>query len=112
MLCHGGRKGDIVDTVESPAVSEPNRMQFRWNTRYGWVWRCHKYRSLAFGLSVAPRVFSKLMRFALEPLRAQGIRLVYYLDDICILSKTKQEMSQIVEQTITHLTELGFIINY
>ncbi|KAG1454318.1 hypothetical protein G6F56_007347 [Rhizopus delemar] len=32
----------------------------------------YKYRSLAFGLSVAPRVFSKLMRFALESIRAKG----------------------------------------
>jgi hypothetical protein len=40
----------------------------------------YQYRSLAFGLSVAPRLFLKLMRYAVEPLRKQGTRLVYYLD--------------------------------
>ncbi|KAG1041327.1 hypothetical protein G6F43_012107 [Rhizopus delemar] len=37
----------------------------------------YQHRSLAFGLSVAPRLFSKLMRHALESLRAIGIRLVF-----------------------------------
>ncbi|KAG1466095.1 hypothetical protein G6F46_000787 [Rhizopus delemar] len=32
------------------------------------------------------------MCYALEPLRAAGIRLVYYLNDICALAKTKEEM--------------------
>lgn len=48
----------------------------------------YQYTSLAFGLSV----FLKLMRYAIEPLRAQGIRMVYYLDNICILAKTQQEI--------------------
>ena len=47
----------------------------------------YQYTSLAFGLSVAPRVFSKLMRYAIEPLKKRGIRVIYYLDDICILGK-------------------------
>ena len=71
----------------------------------------YQYRSLAFGLSVAPRVFSKLMRYAIEPLRAQGLRLVYYLDDVCILAKTKKEMARVTHTIISHLTSLGFMIN-
>lgn len=72
----------------------------------------YQYRSLAFGLSVAPRVFSKLMRFAMEPLRKQGIRLVYYLDDICILASTKTEAEKNCKLVTNHLESLGFIINY
>lgn len=37
----------------------------------------YRYRSLAFGLSVSPRIFSKIMRYAIEPLRKEGIRLHY-----------------------------------
>lgn len=48
----------------------------------------YQYTSLAFGLSIAPRIFSKIMRYALELLRAKGIRLIYYLGDICILEKS------------------------
>jgi predicted RNA binding protein YcfA (HicA-like mRNA interferase family) len=72
----------------------------------------YQYRSLAFGLSVAPRVFSKLMRFALEPLRAKGIRLAYYLDDICLLTRTKEEMKRNSREVLHQLTSLGFIVNH
>ncbi|CEG83717.1 hypothetical protein RMATCC62417_17593 [Rhizopus microsporus] len=67
----------------------------------------YQYRSLAFGLSVAPRVFSKLMRYAMEPLRKQGIRLVYYLDVICLLGKSTNEMKDITKT----VDFLGFNFN-
>lgn len=72
----------------------------------------YQYNSLAFGLSVAPRVFTKLMQYAIEPLRQQGIRLVYYLDDICFLAKPDAEMGQVKETVINHLTKLDFLINW
>ncbi|KAG0927877.1 hypothetical protein G6F57_014042 [Rhizopus arrhizus] len=33
------------------------------------------------------------MRYAIEPLRQEGIRLVYHLDDICLLGKSKEELT-------------------
>ncbi|KAG0943812.1 hypothetical protein G6F29_011592 [Rhizopus arrhizus] len=72
----------------------------------------YRYTSLAFGLSVASRVFSKIMRHAIEPLRKEGIRLVYYSDDICIMAKTKPEMNLLTRRIRIHLEKLGFIINY
>jgi hypothetical protein len=52
------------------------------------------------------------MRHAIEPLRKEGIRLVYYLDDICIMAKTKLEMNLLTRRIRIHLEKLGFIINY
>lgn len=63
----------------------------------------YQYKTLAFGMSVSPRVFSKMMRFAVEQLRKEGIRLVYYLDDICLLAQTKEEMHKVCTRVITHL---------
>lgn len=40
------------------------------------------HTSLPFPMSVAPRVFSKLMRYALELLSNVGIALAYYRDDL------------------------------
>ena len=40
----------------------------------------YRYKRLAFGLNVAPRVFSKLMRYASEPLREEE-------NQICILPR-------------------------
>ncbi|KAG1335721.1 hypothetical protein G6F62_006542 [Rhizopus arrhizus] len=33
----------------------------------------YQYKTLAFGMSVSPRVFSKIMRFAMESLRKEGV---------------------------------------
>ncbi|KAG1455810.1 hypothetical protein G6F55_006855 [Rhizopus delemar] len=72
----------------------------------------YRYKSLAFGLSVAPRIFSKIMKYAIEPLRSEGHRLVYYLDDICLLEKPKEKMQQLTYKVAQHLQRLGFIINF
>ncbi|KAG1137376.1 hypothetical protein G6F38_011359 [Rhizopus arrhizus] len=69
----------------------------------------YQYRSLAFGLNVAPRLFSKLMRYAVEPLRQEGIRLVYYLDDICLLSKTKEDLHITVKKSIHTIPDTGIL---
>ncbi|KAG1050452.1 hypothetical protein G6F43_007274 [Rhizopus delemar] len=66
--------------------------------------KIYQYRSLAFGLNVAPRLFSKLMRYAIEPLRYQGIRLVYYLDDICLLSWSKEDLLKTTQTDQTSVT--------
>lgn len=72
----------------------------------------HRYKSLAFGLSVSPRIFSKIMRYAIEPLGNKGIQIIYYLDDICIFSKTKLQMIKLTMKVRHHLKKLGFSINY
>jgi len=78
---------------------------------FHWRKRNYKFRAMPFGLSSAPRIWTKLMGAVLEPLRAQGIRLTYYIDDICLLATSIEEAqkhSQIVRQ---HLETLGFIIH-
>lgn len=72
----------------------------------------YQYKTLAFGLSVAPRVLSKLMRYAIEPLRKLGIRMVYYLDDLCVVAKTKEGMKTNTQTILDHLQKLGFLINW
>lgn len=62
-------------------------------------------------MSVSPRVFNKLMRYALEPLRRMSICLVYYLDDICLLAQSMEKMNRVTTQVLHHLESLGFLIN-
>lgn len=101
-------KIDLKDAYVVVPINEESK-DFLTFENQGTVYR---YRSLAFGLSVSPRIFSKIMRYALEPLRREGIRLIYYLDDTCVLSRTKEEMHRATERIRTHLEALGFIINY
>ncbi len=47
--------------------------------------RAYQYKVLPFGLSLSPRVFTKVAEAALVPLREQGVRILNYLDDWLIL---------------------------
>jgi hypothetical protein len=62
-------------------------------------------------MSVSPRIFSEIMRYVIEPLRTEGIRITYYLYDICLLAKSEEEIKAINSKVMKHLEELGFIIN-
>ena len=65
----------------------------------------------AFGLSSAPRTFTKLLRPVMAYLRSQGMRTVIYLDDILIMAENEAELMVQVRQMTTLLEQLGFTIN-
>ncbi len=52
----------------------------------------YQYTVLPFGLSLAPRTFTKCMDAALSPLRQMGIRILNYLDDWLILAQSEVEL--------------------
>ncbi len=47
---------------------------------------------LPFGLSLSPRVFTKVLEAALVPLREQGVRILNYLDDWFILAQSQDQL--------------------
>ncbi len=49
--------------------------------RFAFEGRAYQYKALPFGLSLSPRVFTKVVEAALVPLREAGIRILNYLDD-------------------------------
>ncbi|KAL0202363.1 hypothetical protein M9458_000381, partial [Cirrhinus mrigala] len=49
--------------------------------RFYFQGNAYEYNVLPFGLSLAPRTFTKCMDAALIPLRRQGLRIANYLDD-------------------------------
>ena len=67
---------------------------------------------MSFGLNVAPRVFTKLMKPVIAWLRGQGVRMIIFLDDILLLAPTVETMNQHARMTISLLESLGFLINY
>ena len=50
----------------------------------------YEYQCLPFSYSLAPRIFSKCVEMALGPLRRQGKRVLFYLDDLLILSNSEE----------------------
>ncbi len=60
--------------------------------RFAFEGRAWQYRVLPFGLSLSPRVFTKVVEGALIPLREVGIRILNYLDDWLILAQSREEL--------------------
>lgn len=50
-----------------------------------------QYQALPFGLSSAPRVFTKIMAALMAYISSLPIRVLFYLDDILILSRTPDQ---------------------
>ncbi|KAK7113991.1 hypothetical protein V1264_000131 [Littorina saxatilis] len=79
--------------------------------RFRWGDQIYQFRALPFGLSLAPWIFTMVVRQVCALVRSQGIRLRAYLDDWLIMNQSQSGCSQ---DTLTVLREsnwLGFSIN-
>lgn len=70
------------------------------------------FQALPFGLSTAPRVFTRVARAVLAFLRQGGITLYAYIDDWLILAESEQECRETTSYVIQTLQNLGWIINF
>ena len=69
------------------------------------------FQALPFGLSTAPRVFTRVARAVLAFLRQGGVTLYAYIDDWLILARSRQECIDVTSYVIRTLESLGWIIN-
>ena len=58
------------------------------------------FQRLPFGLNIAPRVFTKIVRQALLPLLAEGLSIYYYLDDWVILVESPSQCLADLEKVV------------
>ena len=100
-------KLDLKDAYLSVPIhpSSQKYLQFSWE---GQSWQ---FRALPFGLSSAPYVFTKLLKPVVSTLRKLGIRIILYLDDMLIMSRSKEETRRNLATTVELLIALGFIVN-
>ena len=79
--------------------------------RFPWKDSLLKFACLPFGLAVAPRVFTKIMKPVVALLRQTGIRLIIYLDDLLFMNSSKVGLQQDMTTARYLLENLGFVIN-
>lgn len=72
----------------------------------------YEFNAMPYGLSVAPRTFTKVMKEVISHLRFQGFKNVFYLDDILCIGDNYDECLKNVKATLKLLECLGFVINY
>ena len=66
------------------------------------------FKTLPFGLTTSPRIFTFLMRHPLALLHAAGVHAIVYLDDLCIWRDSPSQVQNSLAKSSALLTELGF----
>ena len=77
------------------------------------IWRnqTYRYKCLPFGLSTSPRTFTRVTKPVVHRLRSQGVRVVFYLDDILILASNRSLARAHRQRTVNLLHSLRFSLN-
>ena len=108
------KQGDFMtklylrDTYLTIPVDKRSRIYLRF------IWRgvFYQFTCLPFGLSSLGRILTKAMKPVIAFVRAMGIRLLIFLDDILIMASSHKLAMQHTDLLIQVLTSLGFVINF
>ena len=79
--------------------------------RFAWSGNLYELLFLCFGLVLAPRIFSKLLKVPIALLRQQNILLVIFLHNIPLMGRILEEFLMSQDTLIFLLLHLGFVIN-
>nr|WP_300148092.1 reverse transcriptase domain-containing protein [Propionicimonas sp.] len=105
------RAGDCLATADLSEgyhhlLIHPDSRQhlgFQWGGRY------FVFTVLPFGLSCAPWAFTKFVRPVVEYLRAQGVRLLSYIDDFLVASRSERAAADVHLFAAT-MEQAGFVL--
>lgn len=99
---------DLQNAYFSLAIHTSDRkyLKFEWNQKL------FKFNCLCFGLSCAPRVFTKLMKVIFAHIRRLGISAFYYIDDSLLEADCVEKCFNQSQIIISMMSDLGFYINY
>jgi len=100
-------KLDLKDAYFSIPIFHPHKkfLRFKWKNK------TYQFSSLPFGITVAPYVFTKMLKTPVAYLRRMGIRLTIYLDDVLIMNQTREGALRDCKNALEVLQGLGFLIN-
>ena len=87
----------------------PLNKQSRKYVRLEWEGSLYEFFCLCFGLGLAPRLFTKLIKVPISILCKLYIRIIVYLDDFLILGKTLEQSILSRNGVIYLLQNLGFV---
>ena len=68
----------------------------------------YQFNVLPFGMKSSPRIFTKVLKPAINFLRDQGIKILAYLDDIFLCASSFHMLESQIHMTLKLLIDLGF----
>ena len=100
------QKGDYMCKLDlkDAYFSVPLQPESRKFVRFPWGNSLYEFLCLCFGLSAAPRIFTKLMKVPMALLRRLNIRSIIFLDDVLIIAATREE-ALMARDTLTYVLQ-------
>lgn len=107
------RKGDYMMVLDMKAGyhQAPVKPEFRRLLCFAWQGKVYQWQVMPFGLSTAPRAYSKLARCLLKRWRAMGIRCSNYIDDFIFFAASVEEAERVRALVLRDLSDLGWYIS-
>nr|XP_061802709.1 uncharacterized protein LOC133593969 [Nerophis lumbriciformis] len=79
--------------------------------RFAYRGRHWQFRVLPFGLSLSPRVFTRVVRAGLAPLQSVGMKILPYLDDWLLCAPSRAQAYGDTAVLLAHVDRLGIRVN-
>lgn len=104
--------GDMLFTIDMQAGYHqvPVKPWMRKLLCFEWAGQVYRWQVLPFGLSTAPRAYSKLGRALLKRWRGMGIRCSNYIDDFFFAAKPV-DIVGVRQRVLADLTQAGWYIS-
>ena len=98
---------DLKDAYLQVPIHPESRKFLRFASREG----IFQFRTLCFGLSTAPQVFTRVMAPVAKILHSMGVWLMRYLDDWLVLAPSEKACLRARELVLDLCKELGIVVN-
>ncbi|XP_013917950.1 PREDICTED: calcineurin subunit B type 1 [Thamnophis sirtalis] len=107
------RQGDFLTSIDlkEAYLHVPIHPVHRKFLRFQFANQHYQYKALPFGPSSASRTFTKLLAAVAAHLRTRPVRIICYLDDILLMSVSRQRACQDLNATIHALQQHDFSVN-
>ena len=98
---------DLEDAYFHVAIHPDHRKYLR----FGYRGKIYEFQVLPFGLSTAPRTFTRIVRVIAIHLKVQGADLYQYLDDWLMLAESVCQSIRFRDLALDWVRRLGFLLN-
>jgi len=105
------KRNDFLTSIDlrDAFLHVPMHRSSRCFLQFQWKNQLYQFKVLPFGLSLAPLIFTKILRPLLRWARTKGIRISAYLDDLIIAAATKELSRKHTKMVWDKLASLGFL---